>query len=134
RNLRSDSPVRADPDQIHRVLMNLFTNAIHAMEQTGGTLGVSVAETDVDAESARQHPDLHQGKYVRLTVADSGTGIPADIRDRILEPFFTTKTMDQGSGLGLAIVHGIVKTHGGVLFLESRKSPGTRVDILLPAA
>jgi len=132
RQLRSDSPVRADPDQIHQVLMNLFTNAIHAMEQAGGTLVVSVADEDLDAESARQHPDLHQGKYVRLTVADSGTGIPADIRDRIFEPFFTTKPMGQGYGLGLAIVHGIVKTHGGVLFLESRKSLGTRVDILLP--
>ena len=87
---------------------------------------------EVDAGWAAAHPALRPGPYVRLTVRDSGTGIPADVLARMFEPFFTTKTVGHGTGLGLAVVHGIVESHGGTILVESTLGQGTTFTIYLP--
>jgi len=131
--IRSDRLVNADPTQIHQVLMNLCTNAAHAMAEKGGTLVVRVRDVALDAAFAKAHPDLSPGDYVQISAIDTGTGISEGIIDRIFDPFFTTKDTDKGSGLGLAVVHGIVKNHGGVITVRSQAGQGTTVDVYLPA-
>ncbi len=123
--------VMADPTQINQVIMNLCINAYHAMRERGGTLSVMVCEREIhdgDGESSHIAP----GRYARLIVADTGTGIPADIRDRIFEPYFTTKSDGEGTGLGLAVVHGIVSSHGGYISIDSEANKGTQVTVHLP--
>jgi PAS domain S-box-containing protein len=129
---RGPDTVLADPGQMHQVLMNLCTNAWQAMRDHGGALEVTVSTTEDDAIAPLMCPDLEPGPYVRLTVADCGVGIPAEDLDRILEPFFTTKSGDGGTGLGLAVVHGIVRGHGGGMTIRSRVGQGTTVEVLLP--
>jgi PAS domain S-box-containing protein len=124
--------VHADPTQMHQVLMNLCANAEYAMRQTGGLLQVRLDGVEVDEALAAQHPTLHPGLYVRLTVRDTGPGIAPNILERIFEPFFTTKDVGQGSGMGLAVVHGIVKSHNGVITVESSLGKGTTFAIYLP--
>jgi len=124
--------VQADPTQIHQVLMNLCTNAAHAMRREGGTLEVTIKKMDVDTIAAREYADLHPGPYLRLTVKDTGHGIPSDILQRIFEPYFSTKGRDQSTGLGLAVVHGIVKSHRGIVLVESEPGQGTTFHVYLP--
>lgn len=124
--------VNADPTQIHQVLMNLCTNAAHAMAANGGTLTVRARDITLEGDF-ETHPELSPGDYVQLSIIDTGSGIPAGIIDRIFDPFFTTKTKDKGSGLGLAVVHGIVKNHGGGIVVESQPGRGTTVDVYFPA-
>jgi signal transduction histidine kinase len=97
-----------DPTQIHQVIMNLCTNAGYAMQDEGGRLDVSLLEMELDEESTANVPNLLTGPYLKLTVSDTGPGIPAHLLDRIFEPFFTTKQMGEGTGMGLAVAHGIV--------------------------
>lgn len=121
--------VMGDPAQIHQIIMNLCTNAHHAMKQSGGRLYVSVNQVngeDVD------HADLNNGPFVRLSVSDTGHGIDPAIQERIFDPYFTTKEKDMGTGLGLAVVHGIVKNCGGTILVESDPGKGTRFDIFFP--
>ncbi|MFW6080499.1 MAG: PAS domain-containing protein [Desulfosalsimonas sp.] len=131
---KSKTLVQGDPDRLSQAVTHLYNNAAQAMQEQGGTLLAETEDTDIDEKAAASHPDLHRGKYVRLTVQDSGTGIAEEIRERIFEPFFTTRTVGKGNGLGLAVVHGIVKSHGGVLFINPVHDGGTRVDLFFPAS
>ena len=122
--------VHADPTQLHQVFMNLGTNAGHAMGSQGGELEVRVEQRT--AKSG--HPQLRAGKYVVITVRDTGCGMSDEVMSRIFDPFFSTKPVNEGTGLGLAVVHGIVTDHGGTIDVESRVGQGTTFRVWLPAA
>jgi len=124
----------ADSTQINQVLINLFTNAAHAMEDTGGVITIGIENIDLDQISATVYPDLPPGSYVKLTVSDTGTGIDHEIKDRIFDPYFTTKEVGKGTGIGLSVVHGIVKSHNGAIFVDSKFGEGTNFSILFPVA
>jgi PAS domain S-box-containing protein len=126
-------PVFADRGQIEQVLMNLAVNARDAMPQ-GGKLVLQTQNAELDEDFVATHVDLAVGRYVRLTVADTGQGMSADIADRAFEPFFTTKPKGKGTGLGLATVYGIVSEARGRVALYSEPGRGTTVSVLLPAA
>lgn len=124
--------VRANPTQVHQVLMNLCTNAHHAMMEKGGVLEMTLAPLELDDYAAASYPDLLPGPYLRLTVSDTGRGMDRATLERIFEPYFTTKEKGVGTGLGLAVVHGIVKRHGGAITVTSEVGKGTAFNILLP--
>jgi CheY-like chemotaxis protein len=125
-------PILADPSQLERALLNLAVNARDAMP-TGGSLSIATDNVTVDADYADARPGVRSGPSVRLTVSDTGIGIPADIVDQVFEPFFTTKGGDAGTGLGLASVYGIVTQAGGTIQVKSAPEVGTTFTILLPA-
>ena len=125
----SDLLIHADPTQIHQILMNLCTNAFHAMQPQGGVLRVSLNAVEVSKYS---EINASAGHYLVLSVADSGVGMTQDVLDRMYEPYFTTKAPGQGSGLGLSVVHSIVKAHGGVVRAVSRPGEGTCFSVYLP--
>jgi PAS domain S-box-containing protein len=129
---RDVGTVMADPTQLHQVLMNLCTNAEHAMRESGGQLEVRLEALEVDQALASDHPELEPGPYVRLSVQDTGHGISPEILERIFEPFFTTKGVGEGTGMGLAVVHGIVTSHGGAITVESTPGKGTTFVVYLP--
>ena len=132
-NISSESnTVRADPTQINQVLINLCTNAIHAIGEKGGVLEVSLKNIILDAGSATHYHDLSSGKYVRLTVKDTGHGIEPKILKRIFDPYFTTKGVGEGSGMGLSVVHGIIKSHDGGISVSSEPGKGTVFHVLFP--
>jgi PAS domain S-box-containing protein len=133
-NIRSSSRVMADPVQIHQIIMNLCTNAAHAMQENGGVLDVSLQDTELDDFFVKNYPDLKPGKHLNLTVSDTGHGISQRLLDRIFEPFFTTKAQGEGTGLGLAVVHGIVKHFRGVVSVYSEEGNGTTFNIYFPVA
>jgi PAS domain S-box-containing protein len=124
--------VRADPTQMHQVLMNLGTNAAHAMRERGGTMEVRISELEVDAETAARNPDLRPGPCLRLTVADTGHGMTRDVMGKAFDPFFTTKKPGEGTGMGLSVVLGIVKSHGGAVTVRSEPGKGTTFDVFFP--
>jgi PAS domain S-box-containing protein len=124
--------VLADASQLHQVVMNLGTNASHAMRERGGELLLQVDLVVVDEELARGRPHLRPGRYARITVKDSGHGMDEATLKRIWEPFFTTKKQGEGTGLGLPVVHGIVRDHDGALWVESQVGMGTRFEVFLP--
>jgi PAS domain S-box-containing protein len=124
--------VLGDVTQLHQVVMNLCINAEQAMRETGGVLEVRLEAVEVDTSLAAHHAGLHAGPYVRLTVRDTGPGIPPHLVERIFEPFFTTKEVGIGNGMGLAIVHGIVTSHGGLLSVESELGHGSVFSVYLP--
>ncbi len=124
--------VQADPTQIHQVLMNLCTNAEHAMRARGGMLIVRVEDTKVSEAFARRHLPLAPGPHVRLTVRDTGHGMTSQVQARIFDPFFTTKPTGEGTGMGLAVVHGIIASHRGAITVNSAPGRGTTVAIYLP--
>ncbi|GEM_PF-1056531 len=130
--LRSDSLVMADPTQLHQVIMNLATNAGHAMAESGGTLRVGLSDCVLDPGRARLL-QVSPGSFVCLEVADTGCGMPPDVMARIFDPFFTTKQKDQGTGMGLSVVHGIVKGCGGGIQVESTPAKGTVFRAYFPA-
>ncbi len=126
--------VLGDATQIHQVILNLGSNAAHAMRMHGGTLSVSVApsDTSADLESSPGGPPI--GSYLRLTVSDTGHGMDEATRRRIFDPFFTTKNTREGTGLGLAVVHGIVRAHRGAIEVESTPGRGTTFHVYFPTA
>ena len=119
----------ADSTQIHQLMLNLCTNAAHAMEDTGGILEIGIKNVVLDEVSAAPYPDLTAGKYVKLTISDTGPGINPEIRDRIFDPYFTTKDVGKGTGMELSVVHGIVKSHGGAIIIDSELERGTTFSI-----
>lgn len=127
---RSDRIV-ADPAQINQVLMNLCTNAIHAMKAKGGVLTISLDDWNPD-KAAAGDPELPPGEYLMISVEDNGHGIDPKMLGRIFEPFFTTKAAGEGTGLGLSVIHGIVKGHAGDITVRSRLGEGTVFRVYLP--
>ncbi len=131
-NIRAmDSTVLADPTQIHQILMNLCTNSAQAMKD-GGILAVDLEEVLFDQGSDIQYSELKTGKYIRLTVCDTGHGIQKVHLERIFEPFFTSKPRGEGTGMGLAVIHGIVNNMGGGISVVSHPEQGTTFHVLLP--
>ena len=124
--------VMADPTQIHQLIMNLCTNARDAMENVEGTLTVILEPMVMNAEEATRYPRLRPGRFSKLTVCDTGQGIPSHVLEKIFDPFFTTKGEGRGTGMGLAVVHGIVERIGGAVSVDSRVGQGTCFFIFLP--
>jgi PAS domain S-box-containing protein len=126
-----DCNLHADLGQIEQIIMNLAINAMDAMPD-GGRIEVTTDCRELDGRTRREYVDLEAGRYVTLTVRDTGPGIPEDLLDRVFEPFFTTKDAGKGTGLGLATIHGIVRQHGGAVSLRNHPTGGCEVEILLP--
>jgi len=125
--------VMADPTQIHQVMMNLCTNASYAMREKGGILEVKLSNVYIDNETAvQQLSHLKPGHYLRLSVHDTGHGIPSSIIQRIFDPFFTTKKIGDGTGMGLSVVHGIAQSHGGTVTVESEPGKGSIFHVFFP--
>lgn len=124
--------VMADSSQLHQVLMNLGTNAAHAMRGTGGVLSIALSAIECDATMRLLYPDLPHGSCLRLTVSDTGHGIDDATKARIFDPYFTTKKFGEGTGMGLAVVDGIVKSHGGSIHVYSEPGEGTTFHIFIP--
>jgi PAS domain S-box-containing protein len=124
----------ADPAQMHQVLLNLCTNAVHAMGAKGGCLTVRLEATTLGAAGSPPVGHMKKGSYLKLTVDDTGHGIPLDLIGRVFEPFFTTKPVGEGTGLGLSVVHGIIKSHGGEIQVSSTPGAGSTFTVYLPAA
>jgi PAS domain S-box-containing protein len=125
-------PVAADATQIHQVVMNLVTNAAHAIGTRSGVVEVFLHTVVVTEDMLAMTPDLHTGRFVRLTVSDNGCGMDRATLERVFDPFFTTKPVGEGTGLGLSTVHGIVKAHGGAVNVYSALGKGTRFHVYLP--
>ncbi len=123
--------VMANPTQIHQVIMNLCTNAAHAMKEGGGTLDIRLDEIELHPNRLEQR-ELALGKYLQLTVKDSGHGMKPSIMERIFEPYFTTKKHGEGTGMGLSVAHGIIKSLAGDIVVQSEVSKGTTFDIFIP--
>ena len=139
--------VSANPTQVHQILMNLITNAYHAVERNGGTINVCLKETDTGCNIGMSHPafgekedlcdnsmpeDICAGRFACITLSDTGTGIDPTLIDKIFDPYFTTKELGKGTGLGLSVVHGIVKEHGGDIRVYSEVGKGTAFHVFLP--
>jgi PAS domain S-box-containing protein len=124
--------VLADSTQVHQLMMNLCTNAAHAMREEAGRLSVRLETVEVDAALERASPALRAGTYACLSVSDTGQGMDARTLQRIFEPFFTTKEPGEGTGLGLAVVHGIVEEHDAVITVDSVPGEGTTFRVFFP--
>ncbi|SHO52914.1 response regulator [Desulfopila aestuarii] len=122
----------ADPTHIHQIIMNLCTNAAHAMQRDGGRLSVSLRSRLLQTEEKNHYHNLQPGKYIELSVTDTGHGIAEDTLPYIFDPYFTTKGLGEGTGLGLAVVHGIVKECGGDIHVVSKIGEGTTFTLLFP--
>jgi len=123
----------ADPTQVHQILMNLCTNAYHAMEVQGGILEIILKDCELSPEDLHNQVGVQPGSFVVLTIGDSGPGIPVEIREKIFDPYFTTKEVGKGTGMGLAIVHGIIKRYGGFVTCETAPGKGTVFQVFFPA-
>ncbi|MGP0044172.1 MAG: PAS domain S-box protein [Syntrophobacteraceae bacterium] len=127
-----DSTVLADPTQIHQVLMNLCTNASHAMREKAGVLSITLKNVDIDSAAISEVPDLAPGPYLRLSVSDTGHGMDEAVKQRIFEPYFTTKGPSEGTGLGLALVYGIITSLSGGIAVFSEPGQGATFDVYFP--
>jgi PAS domain S-box-containing protein len=131
-NMTSQAYIMGDPTQIQQVVMNLCTNAYHAMREEGGVLDVNLTEVRVDPSRQMELQDVKPGRYLKLSVRDTGPGIDPAVIHRIFDPYFTTKEKTKGTGLGLAVVHGVVKSHKGTIQVSSRLGAGTTFDVFFP--
>jgi PAS domain S-box-containing protein len=132
-NLKSENDhIFADSIQVHQILMNLCTNAAHAMRKTGGILDVAMLNVYFDSNDSERFLDLRPGSYIKLTVSDTGHGMDSNTIKRIFEPYFTTKGRGEGTGMGLAVAHGIVTSHNGAIHVESEPEKGSSFEIYLP--
>jgi CheY-like chemotaxis protein len=134
RSLHSEHDmILANPTQVHQVLMNLITNAAHAMRGAGGVIEIQLQDICLDEAAVAGMPELGPGQYVRLSVRDTGHGMESGTLEQIFTPFFTTKERDHGTGLGLSIVHGIVESCDGAIRVDSKVGEGTLFTIYLPS-
>jgi len=124
--------IMADPIQVHQILVNLCTNAFQAMPDQKGTLTITLGQTTVAAEGLTDELLPATGPLVKLEVADTGMGMEEATKRRIFEPYFTTKEPGKGTGMGLAVVHGIIKSHGGVIRVSSEKEKGSKFSVYFP--
>ena len=124
--------VNADPTQVHQILMNLGTNAYHAIGDEGGVIDITMEEYLVDDESDVDLSELDPGRYVRLSVQDNGSGMAPATLSKIFDPYFTTKEVGVGTGMGLSVVHGIIKSHGGAIYAESSPGAGSVFRLYFP--
>jgi signal transduction histidine kinase/CheY-like chemotaxis protein len=130
---RSTRLILADATQIHQILINLCTNALHALEDTGGRIDISLQDVELEESDLGREAGVRAGSFVRLSVGDSGPGIPPDVREKIFDPYFTTKEVGKGTGMGLSIVHGIVKSYGGFIILVTELGKGASFHVFFPA-
>ena len=131
-DLDSKSVIMGNPTQLHQILMNLCTNAIQAMQNDTGILKIRLKDTTITSGSSILESGLKSGKYIELSVSDTGSGISPTIINAIFDPYFTTKAMGEGTGLGLSVVHGIVEKHEGKITVESTLDKGSVFTIYLP--
>jgi PAS domain S-box-containing protein len=133
-DIKSDTGiVEADPTQIHQIMMNLCTNASHAMRENGGILEVGIRNVEVGSwDSESGYLDMTPGPYLLLSISDTGQGMTPEVLERILEPYYTTKEKGEGTGLGLSVVHGIVKNYGGTITAYSEPGKGSTFHVYLP--
>jgi PAS domain S-box-containing protein len=131
-DIKCNSHIMAEPTQIHQILMNLVTNAVHAIGDGPGTIRLELEDFMVGEAFVKAHPEIGPGKHLMLRVSDSGRGIEKEVLDQIFEPFFTTKSQGEGTGLGLSVVHGIVKKLGGIITAYSEIGKGTAFSIIIP--
>ena len=132
-NLGNDiGMIHADPAQVQQVLMNLCTNAVQAIGEKAGEIEVSLREVETGAAEKLRYHDLQPGRYVVLSVRDTGRGIPEEMLERIFDPFFTTREVGEGSGMGLAVLHGIIVSHDGVIDVSSEPGRGSVFTVFLP--
>ncbi len=124
--------ILADPTQIHQILMNLCTNAFHAMEKTGGNLSVALKTTFIEADDQTISVHVTPGEYIELTVTDTGAGIVPDVIAKIFNPYFTTKSIGKGTGMGLAIIRGILKRYDGTITVDSQLGKGSTFHVYFP--
>ncbi|KIX12260.1 sensor histidine kinase [Dethiosulfatarculus sandiegensis] len=123
--------VKADQAQVEKIVFNLVSNAVQAMEQSG-RLGIDLAKVDLNIDYCREHPQASPGEYALLQIRDNGPGLDQKIKDRIFDPFFTTREVGQGTGLGLPMVYGMVKTHGGHIDIETTPGEGSVFRLFFP--
>ena len=124
--------INGDPTQIHQVIMNLSTNAYHALQETGGKLEVSLKEINLNYEESLQKVGIKVGRHLELTVRDNGQGMTPQVLERIFDPYYTTKKQGKGTGLGLSVTHGIIKNHGGDISVSSQPGVGSTFSVYLP--
>jgi PAS domain S-box-containing protein len=131
-NLIDSGLILSDPTQINQIIMNLSTNAVHAMDETGGMLEIRLKKVNINGDGEAQGLNLSPGPYLMISISDTGYGMSPEVLERIYEPYFTTKDMGRGTGLGMSVVHGIVHNHGGAITCKSAPGEGTTFDIYLP--
>ena len=131
-NIESDGLVLCHPTHIHQIIMNLSTNAAHAMDPAGGTLHIDLYDRRLDADSATGFHDMKAGDYIDLRLSDTGMGMAENIIPQVFDPYFTTKEKGTGTGLGLSVVHGIVNALGGTITVSSEAGKGSTFRVLLP--
>ncbi len=131
--IRTDADlVLANPTHIHQVLTNLSTNSAYAMREIGGQLDIQLSQFNMGWRHRQEFPKLKRGTYLRISVRDTGSGIPDEVRERVFDPFFSTKPSGEGTGMGLAVVKGIVDALGGDIALETKIGEGTTFHVALP--
>jgi CheY-like chemotaxis protein len=132
-SIGSRALVMGNTTQMHQILMNLCTNAAHAMEKDAGVLTLTVADTSIRRSDAPGLPEVTPGHYVEITVSDTGCGMSPETIEALFDPYFTTKEQGKGTGLGLSVVHGIVESYGGAIRVESTPGEGSTFRVYLPA-
>jgi len=131
-NINSDAMINGDPSQIHQTIMNLYTNAFHAIGSREGKILIALNEIMVNKDFLIRHPELQIGPHIMLEIQDTGCGMSEKTMSRIFDPFFTTKDVNQGTGLGLSTVFGIVQSHSGSIRVYSELNQGSKFTIILP--
>jgi len=129
--IENNEIIMGEPIQIHQIVVNLCTNAYHAMEDMGGTLEINLSEVELDSADL-QNKNMKPGKYLKLVISDTGHGMTPEIVKRIFEPFFTTKRSEKGTGMGLSVVHGIINDLGGSINVYSEPEKGSSFHVCLP--
>ncbi|MCF8087589.1 MAG: transporter substrate-binding domain-containing protein [Desulfotignum sp.] len=131
-NITSESSIMGNPTQLHQIIMNLCTNAAHAMEESGGLLKVDLEDLRFEKHETIQGQQIKSGDYIKLRISDTGTGISPDVIGAIFDPYYTSKEPGEGTGLGLALVHSIVEKYGGIIEVSSELGQGSVFSIYLP--